>query len=130
LRTKGRRIGLDEDKVEEDRKFDGVQLLWSDTDLPVARQLNVYRQHVRLGEWWRRLKKIPLGVPQDEVHEEQYEEGARLISLLGCRLAARLEQKLSLAGLKVDWQEALLRLNEVWVSEVAAGGANTSFARR
>ena len=121
LRAGGKQFAVDEDKINEEARYDGKWVLTTNTDLPAQEVALKYKQLWMVEEVFRSMKSLldtrPIFHKRDETIR-----GHVFCSFLALRLRKELDARLARKNWKLEWADVIRDLDNLMEMEVAIGG--------
>ena len=126
LRAGGKQFTVDEDKINDEARYDGKWVLTTNTDLPTAEVALKYKQLWMVEEVFRSMKSIldtrPIFHRRDETIR-----GHVFCSFLALLLRKELEDRLAAKQWKFEWGDILRDLDNLVEMEISINGKGYSF---
>ena len=126
LRAGGQQFTVDEDKINEEARYDGKWVLTTNTDLPTAEVALKYKQLWMVEEVFRSMKSIldtrPIFHRRDETIR-----GHVFCSFLALLLRKQLEDRLAAKQWKLEWGDIIRDLDNLVEMEISINGKGYSF---
>lgn len=121
LRTTGRGLAIDEEKIREEERFDGRWVLRTNTDLPAAEVALKYKQLWTVETIFRSMKSLLETRPNFHKRDATI-RGHIFCSFLALVLRKELQDRLVQAGGKtIEWAEALRDIEQLTEIEIQRG---------
>ena len=121
LRAGGKQFAVDEDKINEEARYDGKWVLTTNTDLPAQEVALKYKQLWMVEEVFRSMKSLldtrPIFHKRDETIR-----GHVFCSFLALLLRKELDARLARKNWKLEWADVIRDLDNLMEMEVAIGG--------
>jgi transposase len=112
LKTQGAHFEIDEAKVEEDAKYDGLWVLHTDTDFAPMVVALAYKQLWMVEEIFRTMKSV-LETRPIYHRTDRCIRGHVFCSFLALLLRQELQRRLAAKGWKLEWADIVHDLNEL-----------------
>ena len=126
LRAGGKQFSVDEDKINDEARYDGKWVLTTNTDLPTAEVALKYKQLWMVEEVFRSMKSIldtrPIFHRRDETIR-----GHVFCSFLALLLRKELEDRLAAKQWKLEWGDIIRDLDNLVEMEISINGKGYSF---
>jgi transposase len=126
LRAGGKQFTVDEDKIEEEARYDGKWVLTTNMDLPASEVALKYKQLWMVEAVFRSMKSLldtrPIYHKRDETIR-----GHVFCSFLALLLRKELEDRLARKEWKLEWADVIRDLNNLIEMEVAIDGKGYVF---
>ena len=126
LRAGGQQFTVDEDKINDEARYDGKWVLTTNTDLPTAEVALKYKQLWMVEEVFRSMKSIldtrPIFHRRDETIR-----GHVFCSFLALLLRKQLEDRLAAKQWKLEWGDIIRDLDNLVEMEISITGKGYSF---
>ena len=126
LRAGGQQFTVDEDKINDEARYDGKWVLTTNTDLPTAEVALKYKQLWMVEEVFRSMKSIldtrPIFHRRDETIR-----GHVFCSFLALLLRKELEDRLAAKQWKLEWADIIRDLDNLVEMEISINGKGYSF---
>lgn len=126
LRAGGKQFTVDEDKINEEARYDGKWVLTTNTDLPAQQVALKYKQLWMVEEVFRSMKSLldtrPIYHKRDETIR-----GHVFCSFLALLLRKELDARLERKKWKLEWADVIRDLDNLIEMEVAIGGKGYVF---
>ena len=126
LRAGGKQFTVDEDKINDEARYDGKWVLTTNTDLPTAEVALKYKQLWMVEEVFRSMKSIldtrPIFHRRDETIR-----GHVFCSFLALLLRKQLEDRLAAKQWKLEWGDIIRDLDNLVEMEISINGKGYSF---
>ena len=110
LKSGGATFAIDEDKIQEEARFDGKWVITTNTDMTAAEAALVYKQLWTVEQIFRTSKSILETRPIFHKHDETI-RGHVFCSFLALVLRKELEDRLAAAGHKFEWADIVRDLD-------------------
>ena len=126
LRAGGQQFTVDEDKINDEARYDGKWVLTTNADLPTAEVALKYKQLWMVEEVFRSMKSIldtrPIFHRRDETIR-----GHVFCSFLALLLRKELEDRLAAKQWKLEWGDIIRDLDNLVEMEISIHGKGYSF---
>ena len=126
LRAGGKQFTVDEDKINDEARYDGKWVLTTNADLPTAEVALQYKQLWMVEEVFRSMKSIldtrPIFHRRDETIR-----GHVFCSFLALLLRKELEDRLAAKQWKLEWGDIIRDLDNLVEMEISIHGKGYSF---
>lgn len=126
LRAGRQQFTVDEDKIQEEARYDGKWVLTTNTDLPASEVALKYKQLWMVEEMFRSMKSLldtrPIFHQRDETIR-----GHVFCSFLALLLRKELQDRLTSKGCDVEWADVIRDLDNLVEMEVAINGKGYVF---
>jgi transposase len=126
LRAGGKQFAVDEDKIQEEARYDGKWVLTTNTDLPAREVALKYQQLWMVEEVFRSMKSLldtrPIYHQRDETIR-----GHVFCSFLALLLRKELEDRLVSKDCHLEWADVVRDLDNLVEMEVVIGGKGYVF---
>ena len=126
LRAGGKQFAVDEDKINEEARYDGKWVLTTNTDLPAHEVALKYKQLWMVEDVFRSMKSLldtrPIFHKRDETIR-----GHVFCSFLALLLRKELDARLAHKKWKLEWADVIRDLDNLIEMEVAIGGKGYVF---
>ena len=126
LRAGGKQFAVDEDKINEEARYDGKWVLTTNTDLPAHEVALKYKQLWMVEAIFRSMKSLldtrPIFHKRDETIR-----GHVFCSFLALLLRKELDARLAHKKWKLEWADVIRDLDNLIEMEVAIGGKGYVF---
>ena len=119
--TGGERFAIDSDKIEEERKFDGVFVLRTNTDLNPLEAMLCYKRLWMVEQTFRTAKHLLSTRPIFHKLDETI-RGHVFCSFLALVLKAALEDRIAALGRSGSWPEIVADLDSLTETEIQHDG--------
>ncbi len=119
--VKDEHFAIDPDKVEEDRKFDGVFVLRTNTDLNPLQAMLCYKQLWSVEQTFRTAKHLFATRPIFHKRDETI-RGHVFCSFLALVLKKALEDRIAALGRPVSWPDIIADLDSLSETEIEHEG--------
>ncbi|HME32876.1 MAG TPA: IS1634 family transposase [Terriglobales bacterium] len=126
LRAGGKQFAVDEDKIQEEARYDGKWVLTTNTDLPAREVALKYKQLWMVEEVFRSMKSLLDTRPIYHKCDETI-RGHVFCSFLALLLRKELEDRLARKERKLEWADIIRDLDNLIEMEVAIGGKGYVF---
>ena len=126
LRAGGKQFAVDEDKIEEEARYDGKWVLTTNTDLPAAEVALKYKQLWMVEDVFRSMKSLLDTRPIYHKCDETI-RGHVFCSFLALLLRQELEERLARKEWKLEWADVIRDLDNLVEMEVSIGGKGYVF---
>ena len=126
LRASGKQFTVDEDKIEEEARYDGKWVLTTNTDLPAKEVALKYKQLWMVEDVFRSMKSLLDTRPIYHKCDETI-RGHVFCSFLALLLRRELEQRLARKEWKLEWADVIRDLDNLVEMEVTIGGKGYVF---
>ncbi|MBC7856956.1 MAG: IS1634 family transposase [Pirellulaceae bacterium] len=126
LKAGGKQFAVDEDKIEEEARYDGKWVLTTNTDLPAREVALKYKQLWMVEDVFRSMKSLldtrPIFHKRDETIR-----GHVFCSFLALLLRKEMEDRLKRKQWKLEWADIIRDLDSLIEMEVAINGKGYVF---
>src|ERR1039458_9765798 len=122
----GKQFAVDEDKIEEEARYDGKWVLTTNTDLPAAEVALKYKQLWMVEDVFRSMKSLLDTRPIYHKCDETI-RGHVFCSFLALLLRQELEERLARKEWKLEWADVIRDLDNLVEMEVAISGKGYVF---
>ena len=129
LRAGGPQFAVDEDKIQEEARYDGKWVLTTNTDLPAREVALKYKQLWMVEEVFRSMKSLLDTRPIFHQCDEAI-RGHVFCSFLALLLRQELEDRLARKEWKLEWADVIRDLDNLIEMEVAVNGKGYVFRDR
>jgi transposase len=126
LRAGGKQFAVDEDKIQEEARYDGKWVLTTNTDLPAREVTLKYKQLWMVEEVFRSMKSLLDTRPIFHKCDETI-RGHVFCSFLALLLRKALEDRLTRKEWKLEWADVIRDLDNLIEMEVAISGKGYVF---
>ena len=126
LRAGGQQFAVDEDKIQEEARYDGKWVLTTNTDLPAREVALKYKQLWMVEDVFRSMKSLLDTRPVFHKCDETI-RGHVFCSFLALLLRKELEDRLARKGCKLEWADVIRDVDNLIEMEVAIGGKEFAF---
>jgi transposase len=126
LRAGGKQFAVDEDKIEEEARYDGKWVLRTNTDLPAREVALKYKQLWMVEDVFRSMKSLLDTRPIYHKCDETI-RGHVFCSFLALLLRKELEDRLARKEWKLEWADVIRDLDNIIEMEVAISGKGYVF---
>jgi hypothetical protein len=126
LRAGGKQFAVDENKIQEEARYDGKWVLTTNTDLPTPEVALKYKQLWMVEDVFRSMKSLLDTRPIYHKCDETI-RGHVFCSFLALLLRQELEARLARKEWKLEWADAIRDLDNLMEMEVAIGGKGYVF---
>jgi transposase len=126
LRAGGKQFAVDEDKIQEEARYDGKWVLTTNTDLAAREVALKYKQLWMVEEVFRSMKSLLDTRPIYHKCDETI-RGHVFCSFLALLLRKELEDRLARKEWKLEWADIIRDLDNLLEMEVAIGGKGYVF---
>jgi transposase len=126
LRAGGKQFAVDEDKIQEEARYDGKWVLTTNTDLAAREVALKYKQLWMVEDVFRSMKSILDTRPIFHKCDETI-RGHVFCSLLALQLRKELEDRLARKQWKLEWADVIRDLDNLLEMEVAISGKGYVF---
>ena len=126
LRSGGKQFAVDEEKIEEEARYDGKWVLTTNMDLPSAEVALKYKQLWMVEDVFRSMKSLLDTRPIYHQCDETI-RGHVFCSFLALLLRQELEDRLTRKEWKLEWADVIRDLDNLVEMEVAIGGKGYVF---
>jgi hypothetical protein len=126
LRAGGKQFAVDEDKIQEDARYDGKWVLTTNTDLPAREVALKYKQLWMVEDVFRSMKSLLDTRPIYHKCDETI-RGHVFCSFLALLLRNELEDRLASKDCHLEWADVVRDLDNLVEMEVAIGGKGYVF---
>ena len=126
LRAGGKQFAVDEDKIEEEARYDGKWVLTTNMDLPAPEVALKYKQLWMVEDVFRSMKSLLDTRPIYHKCDETI-RGHVFCSFLALLLRKELEDRLARKGWKLEWADVVRDLDNLVEMEVAINGKGYVF---
>jgi len=121
LRTTGARFSLDEEKIQEEQRYDGKWVLRTNTDLPAREVALKYKQLWTVEDIFRSMKSLLETRPIFHKRDETI-RGHVFCSFLALMLRKELEDRLERKGWIGEWADLMRDLERLQEVELSLDG--------
>jgi len=126
LRAGGQQFAVDEDKIQEEARYDGKWVLTTNTDLPVREVALKYKQLWMVEDVFRSMKSLldtrPIFHQRDETIR-----GHVFCSFLALLLRKELQDRLARKEWKLEWADVVRDLDNLVEMKIAINDKNFVF---
>jgi transposase len=126
LRAGGKQFAVDEDKIQEEARYDGKWVLTTNTDLPAREVALKYKQLWMVEDVFRSMKSLLDTRPIYHQCDETI-RGHVFCSFLALLLRKELEDRLVRKEWKLEWADVIRDLDNLIEMEVAISGKGYVF---
>jgi transposase len=126
LRAGGKQFAVDEDKIQEEARYDGKWVLTTNTDLPAREVALKYKQLWMVEDVFRSMKSLLDTRPIYHKCDETI-RGHVFCSFLALLLRKELEDRLVRKEWKLEWADVIRDLDNLIEMEVAISGKGYVF---
>jgi hypothetical protein len=126
LRAGGKQFAVDEDKIQEETRYDGKWVLTTNMDTPPAEVALKYKQLWMVEDVFRSMKSLLDTRPIYHKCDETI-RGHVFCSFLALLLRKELEDRLARKEWKLEWADVIRDLNNLVEMEVAISGKGYVF---
>ena len=126
LRAGGKQFAVDEDKIQEETRYDGKWVLTTNMDIPPAEVALKYKQLWMVEDVFRSMKSLLDTRPIYHKCDETI-RGHVFCSFLALLLRKELEDRLARKEWKLEWADVIRDLNNLVEMEVAISGKGYVF---
>jgi len=126
LRSGGQQFAVDEEKIEEEARYDGKWVLTTNMDLPSAVVALKYKQLWMVEDVFRSMKSLLDTRPIYHKCDETI-RGHVFCSFLALLLRQELEDRLARKQWKLEWADVIRDLDNMVEMEAAIGGKGYVF---
>jgi hypothetical protein len=126
LRAGGQQFAVDEDKIQEEARYDGKWVLTTNTDLPAREVALKYKQLWMVEDVFRSMKSLLDTRPIFHKCDETI-RGHVFCSFLALLLRKELEDRLARKEWKLEWADVVRDLDNLIEMEVAVSGKGYVF---
>jgi transposase len=126
LRAGGQQFAVDDDKIQEEARYDGKWVLTTNTDLPAPEVALKYKQLWMVEEVFRSMKSLLDTRPIFHKCDETI-RGHVFCSFLALLLRRELEDRLARKQWKLEWADIIRDLDNLIEMEVAISGKGYVF---
>jgi transposase len=126
LRAGGKQFAVDEEKIQEEARYDGKWVLTTNTDLPAAEVALKYKQLWMVEDVFRSMKSLLDTRPIYHKCDETI-RGHVFCSFLALLLRQELEECLARREWKLEWADVIRDLDNLVEMEVSIGGKEYVF---
>jgi hypothetical protein len=126
LRAGRQQFTVDEDKIQEEARYDGKWVLTTNTDLPASEVALKYKQLWMVEEMFRSMKSLLDTRPVYHQRDETI-RGHVFCSFLALLLRKELQDRLTSKGCNVEWADVIRDLDNLAEMEVAINGKGYVF---
>jgi transposase len=126
LRAGGKQFAVDEEKIQEEARYDGKWVLTTNTDLPAAEVALKYKQLWMVEDVFRSMKSLLDTRPIYHKCDETI-RGHVFCSFLALLLRQELEERLARKEWKLEWADVIRDLDNLVEMEVAISGKGYVF---
>lgn len=121
VKSQGERFSIDEEKVEEDARYDGKWVLTTNTDLSAAEAALAYKQLWMVEDIFRSMKSLLETRPIFHKCDDTI-RGHVFCSFMALLMRKGLEDRLAEKGCSIEWAEIVRDLNALVEMDISAGG--------
>ena len=121
LRSEGQAFSVDEDRIEDEARYDGTWVLRTNTTLPTRDVALTYKQLWMVEEMFRSMKSLLTTRPIWHKCDETI-RGHVFCTFLALVLRKQLEDRLEAAGVDEEWARVLSDLDGLTQTDVAKDG--------
>lgn len=121
LRTTGERFSIDEEKIQEEQRYDGKWVLRTNTNLPAREIALKYKQLWTVEEIFRSMKSLLETRPIYHKRDETI-RGHVFCSFLALVLRKELEDRLAQRGWTAEWANVIRDLERLQEVELSVDG--------
>jgi transposase len=121
LRAGGKQFAVDEDKIQEETRYDGKWVLTTNTPLPAPEVALKYKQLWMVEDVFRSMKSLLDTRPIYHKCDETI-RGHVFCSFLALLLRQEVEERLARKEWKLEWADVIRDLDNLMEMEVAIGG--------
>ena len=126
LRAGGKQFAVDEDKIQEEARYDGKWVLTTNTDLPAREVALKYKQLWMVEDVFRSMKSLLDTRPIYHKCDETI-RGHVFCSFLALLLRKQLEDRLASKDFHLEWADVIRDLDNLVEMEVVIGGKGYVF---
>ena len=126
LQDGGKKFSVDEDKIQEEARYDGKWVLTTNMDLPTREVALKYKQLWMVEDVFRSMKSVLDTRPIFHKCDETI-RGHVFCSFLALLLRKELEDRLARKEWKLEWADVIRDLDNLIEMEVAIGGKGYVF---
>lgn len=126
LRAGGKQFAVDEDKIEEEARYDGKWVLTTNMDLPAREVALKYKQLWMVEDMFRSMKSLLDTRPVFHKCDETI-RGHVFCSFLALLLRKEVEDRLARKAWKLEWADVIRDLDNLVEMEVAIDGKGFVF---
>ncbi len=126
LQAGRKQFTVDEDKIQEEARYDGKWVLTTNTDLPASEIALKYKQLWMVEEVFRSMKSLLNTRPIFHKRDETI-RGHVFCSFLALLLRKELQDRLTVKGCDVEWADIIRDLDNLVEMEVAINGKGYVF---
>jgi len=126
LRAGGKQFAVDEEKIQEEARYDGKWVLTTNMDLPAPEVALKYKQLWMVEDVFRSMKSLLDTRPIYHKCDETI-RGHVFCSFLALLLRKELDDRLARKGWKLEWADVVRDLDNLVEMEVAIGGKGHVF---
>ena len=126
LRAGGKQFAVDEEKIQEEARYDGKWVLTTNMDLPAAEVALKYKQLWMVEDVFRSMKSLLDTRPIYHKCDETI-RGHVFCSFLALLLRKELEDRLARREWKLEWADIIRDLDNLVEMEVAISGNSYVF---
>ena len=126
LRAGGQQFAVDEDKIQEEARYDGKWVLTTNTDLPAREVALQYKQLWMVEDVFRSMKALLDTRPIYHKCDETI-RGHVFCSFLALLLRKQLEDRLASKDFHLEWADVVRDLDNLVEMEVVIGGKGYVF---
>lgn len=126
LRAAGRQFAVDEDKIQQEARYDGKWVLTTNMDLPAPEVALKYKQLWMVEDVFRSMKSLLDTRPIYHKCDETI-RGHVFCSFLALLLRKELDDSLARKQWKLEWADVIRDLDNLMEMEVAIGGKGYVF---
>jgi hypothetical protein len=120
LKVEGSHFVIDEAKLAEEARYDGIWVLRTNTDLPAAEVALQYKKLWMVEQWFRTCKSL-LDTRPIFHHCDETIRGHVFCSFLALVLRQELQARLAARGFRLEWADIMRDLERVHSVQVAQG---------
>jgi hypothetical protein len=121
LKSRGEAFAIDEEKIEQEARYDGKWVLRTNTELPAEDVALKYKQLWMVEQAFRTLKSILETRPIYHKRDETI-RGHVFCSFLALLLMKELQDRLASRGLEAEWDRVIGDLDQLTENEVELDG--------
>lgn len=121
LKAEGAIFAIDEDKIQEEARYDGKWVIVTNTDMSAEEAALTYKQLLMVEQIFRTSKSILETRPIYHRHDETI-RGHVFCSFLALVLRKELEERLDAAGCKFEWADLVRDLDALQEIEIQQDG--------
>jgi transposase len=126
LRAGGKQFAVDEDKIQEEARYDGKWVLTTNTDLPAREVALKYKQLWMVEDVFRSMKSLLDTRPIYHKCDETI-RGHVFCTFLALVLRKELQDRMARKEWKLEWADVIRDLDNLMEMEVAIGGKGYVF---